>query len=148
MSKEVILSLSKAKGDFVVKTARSSGSGGQNVNKRDTKAQITHPASGARGECQTHRTQEQNKAEAFSRLITSDRFQTWLRIELAKRGIKLKDTATTGPTGMRGEKVRTYNLVRDTVVDHRAGFSVRGVQHVLDGNIDEIVASLKEKADG
>jgi peptide chain release factor 1 len=143
MEREVLFSLSKAAGDFVVKTARSSGPGGQNVNKRDTKIHISHPASGAKSVCQTHRTQEKNRAEAFRRLVGSDVFQAWLRVELARRGISSEQERVGGPTGSRGEKVRTYNFPRDEVTDHRVGLTVRGVKSVLGGDIDAFVDALR-----
>ena len=144
--REIILSLSKKKGDFVVSTSRSSGPGGQNVNKRDTKVRITHPASGAFGESQTHKEQEKNRREAFRRLVDSPKFQTWLRAELARRGHTEAPGGLDGPTGSRGEKIRTYHFPRDEVVDHRIGLKTKGVKKVLDGRLDEIVRSLREEA--
>jgi len=144
MSREVLLTLSKANGDFVVTTARSSGPGGQNVNKRDTKVYVAHPASGAKTSCQTHRTQERNRAVAFRRLIASKKFQTWLKLELARRGVEAAEHAT-GPTGSRGEKVRTYHYPRDEVTDHRVGVSVRGVKDVMDGHLDVFIDALTAK---
>jgi len=140
--RELLFSLSKANGDFVVKTARSSGPGGQNVNKRDTKVRVAHPASGATAECQTHRTQERNRAEAFRRLIEGEIFQTWLRLELAKQGVESAPDHATGPTGSRGSKVRTYHFPRDEVTDHRVGLTVKGVKQVLDGDLDAFIEAL------
>ena len=141
--RELLFSLSKANGDFLVKTARSSGPGGQNVNKRDTKVHITHPASGAKAECQTHRTQERNRSEAFRRLVASKTFQMWLRLELSRRGVETQgQLGGTGPTGSRGEKVRTYHFPRDQVTDHRVGLTVTGVKRVLDGDLGEFVDAL------
>ena len=141
--RELLFSLSKANGDFLVKTARSSGPGGQNVNKRDTKVHITHPASGAKAECQTHRTQERNRSEAFRRLVASKTFQMWLRLELSRRGVETQEQlGGTGPTGSRGEKVRTYHFPRDQVTDHRVGLTVTGVKRVLDGDLGEFVDAL------
>jgi len=146
MDKTLLFSLSKSNGDFVVKTARSSGPGGQNVNKRDTKVHVFHPASGAKAECQTNRTQERNRSEAFRRLIRSEAFQKWLRLELARRGVdQPQEQGATGPTGSRGEKVRTYNFSRDEVTDHRVGLTVKGVKRVLDGDIDDFVGALTVK---
>jgi peptide chain release factor 1 len=141
--RELLFSLSKAKGDFVVTCARSSGPGGQNVNKRSTKVHITHPASGAKAECQTHRTQERNRSEAFKRLVEGETFQAWLRLELARRGVETpQEHGGIGPTGSRGEKVRTYHFPRDQVTDHRVGLTVTGVKRVLDGDLDEFVEAL------
>lgn len=143
MSKEILFSLSKAAGDFVVTTARSSGPGGQNVNKRSTKVHVSHPASGAKAVCQTHRTQEQNRAEAFRRLVNGEVFRTWLRLELARRGVESQpEHGGTGPTGSRGEKIRTYHFPRDEVTDHRVGLSVKGVERVLDGDLAAFITAL------
>lgn len=71
--------------DFVIQTFRAGGKGGQNQNKRNTGVRIIHPASGARGESREHRTQLLNKRAAFSRLVLTDMFQTWLKVETARR---------------------------------------------------------------
>jgi peptide chain release factor 1 len=138
--KELILSLSKKKGDFIVKTSRSSGPGGQNVNKRETNVEVIHPASGATGRSQTHRTQEKNRREAFKRLSETPKFKTWLRIELAKRGLQ---TGVTRQETHNTERVRTYHFPRDEVVDHQSGLKVGGVKDVLDGKIDSLIESVK-----
>lgn len=143
--RKLIFSLSKKNGDFVVQTFRSSGPGGQNVNKRDTAVRITHPASGAVGESQTHRKQFENRKEAFKRLTESKKFKEWLKVELARRGVQGQERPGDGPTGSRGERVRTYNMVRDEVVDHRIGLHVNYAQSVLDGNLDDIITGLKEE---
>lgn len=82
MPKQLLFSLTKK--DFDVKFVRAQGKGGQKVNKTSSAVQITHRASGARGDCQTYRQQSQNKKEAFIRLINSDTFQKWLKIETAR----------------------------------------------------------------
>lgn len=61
------------------------GAGGQKVNKTSSACRITHPASGAAGNCRTHRHQAQNRKEAFQRLIKSKKFLDWLRVETAAR---------------------------------------------------------------
>ena len=76
MPKELLFTLSKEKGDFVVETFRCGGKGGQNVNKVETGVRIKHPASGAVGESREERTQGQNKKIAFDKLIKSKKFQT------------------------------------------------------------------------
>lgn len=144
-SREPLLTLSKAKGDFVVLTSRSSGPGGQNVNKRETKVCIRHPASGATATCQEHRTQEQNKAAAFRRCVESETFRAWLRLELARRGL-ISEGATsgdTGPTGSRGAKIRTYHGPRGTVTDHRTG-TVAPLDRVLDGDLSEFLGEVRQ----
>lgn len=78
-----IFSLSKK--DFEVQTFRSGGPGGQHQNKRDTAVRITHRASGTVGTSRSERSQHRNKKLAFERLVESKSFQTWARLEAAKR---------------------------------------------------------------
>ena len=80
--RERILHLTK--NDFVMQTFRCGGKGGQNRDKRDTGVRFIHPPSGARGESREHRTQAQNRKEAFLRMAHSDAFQKWVRIAHAK----------------------------------------------------------------
>lgn len=68
-----------------MQTFRTGGKGGQNRDKRDTGVRFIHPPSGARGECQEHRKQGQNKKVAFERMASSPAFRRWLGIEHARR---------------------------------------------------------------
>lgn len=70
--------------DCEVQHFRSGGSGGQNQNKRDTGTRIIHHPSGARGESREERSQLQNKKTAFLRMVKSDKFQLWLRLETGR----------------------------------------------------------------
>lgn len=83
--KELLYSLSKEKGDFIIQPFKGSGKGGQKRNKTMSCARIIHPASGSVSECQEERSFDQNKKKAFKRLIQSDKFQQWHRIESARR---------------------------------------------------------------
>lgn len=71
--------------DLEMQTFRSGGAGGQNQNKRDTGVRLIHKESGAVGESRDTRSQHQNKVLAFKRLCNSDKFQTWVKVEAAKR---------------------------------------------------------------
>lgn len=84
MEKQLLFSLSKAKGDFVVQPFKGSGKGGQKRNKTMSCCRIIHPKSGAVSECQEERSYEQNKKRAFRRLIEGEAFQKWHKIETAK----------------------------------------------------------------
>jgi len=75
MKKELLFSVTKK--DFDIQTFRSGGKGGQNQDKRDTGVRIIHRESGAKGESRTHRSQAQNKKEAFYRLIKSPKYKIW-----------------------------------------------------------------------
>lgn len=83
MSDDKRLIFSVTKKDFIIETFRSGGKGGQNQNKVETGVRIKHPESGSVGESRTHRTQLQNKKEAFRRLVDSEKFQNWLRVKCA-----------------------------------------------------------------
>lgn len=89
--KELILSLSKEKGDFTIQPFKGSGKGGQKRNKTMSACRIIHPASGTVSECQEERSFEQNKKKAFKRLIKNSKFKAWYKIELAKRTGKMDD---------------------------------------------------------
>lgn len=79
MNKELLFSVTKK--DLRIDTFRSGGKGGQNQNKRDTGVRITHLESGAVGESREERSQEQNKKNAFRRMVASDNFQRWIKIK-------------------------------------------------------------------
>lgn len=82
MAKQLLFSITKK--DFRVEFYRGSGAGGQHRNKTDSACRITHIASGAVGMSEDERSQYQNKKKAFERLVKSDKFQKWYRIEVAK----------------------------------------------------------------
>lgn len=83
-SKDKQLLFTLTKKDFKMETFRAGGKGGQNQNKRDTGVRIRHPASGAVGESRNHRTQGKNKQAAFLRLIESQKFKVWHKMEVAR----------------------------------------------------------------
>lgn len=82
MARELLFSVTK--GDFRVDTFRAGGKGGQHQNKTESAVRITHLASGAVGISRDHRSQPQNRKEAFLRLVKSPKFQNWLRVETAR----------------------------------------------------------------
>lgn len=89
-ARELLFSLSKAKGDFVVETFRAGGKGGQNQNKVETGVRIRHPASGAVAECREERSQLQNRKKAFVRLLETKKFKVWhkMAVGMALQGIE------------------------------------------------------------
>lgn len=83
--KELLFSLSKANGDFIVQPFKGSGNGGQKRNKTMSACRITHPASGTVSECQEERDFLQNKKKAFERLLEKESFKKWYNLEKLKR---------------------------------------------------------------
>jgi len=84
---EYVFSLSKK--DFTIQTFRAGGKGGQNQNKVESGVRIVHAASGAVGESRNFRDQLANKKAAFKRLVDSNKFRAWLRVEAAKRSFEI-----------------------------------------------------------
>lgn len=91
MAKELLMSLSKEKGDFIVEPYKGSGKGGQHRNKTMSGCRIKHPASGAVAECCVERSFHQNRTSAFKKLIASEKFQKWFKYECAKRTGSIAD---------------------------------------------------------
>lgn len=89
MSKELLFSVTK--NDFEMQTFRAGGSGGQNQNKVNSGVRLIHKASGARGEARDQRSFEQNRRNAFLRLIETKTFKAWHKIETARRLGQLVD---------------------------------------------------------
>lgn len=81
---ELLFSLSKAKGDFIVQPFKGSGKGGQKRNKTMSCCRIIHPASGAVAECQEERSFYQNRKKAFKKLVDSDTFLCWHKLKCAQ----------------------------------------------------------------
>lgn len=83
MNKQLLFSLSKDSGDFIVQPFKGSGNGGQKRNKTMSACRIVHPASGAVSECQEERSFEQNKKRAFLRLLEKPEFKCWYKLKVA-----------------------------------------------------------------
>lgn len=92
--------------DFEMQTFRSGGAGGQNQNKVNSGVRLIHKASGAVGEARNSRYQHQNKQAAFLRLIKSDKFQGWMKIETARRLGTLRDIEKIVDDLMRPENIK------------------------------------------
>ena len=124
--------------DLRIDTFRSSGAGGQHINKTSSAIRVTHLPTGMVVECQNERSQFQNKDKALeilrSRLLAQKQKEQQDAINASRQG-------QVG-TGDRSEKIRTYNFPQDRCTDHRIGLTVHNLSKIMDGNLDELIDAL------
>ncbi|MBQ6992697.1 MAG: peptide chain release factor 1 [Clostridia bacterium] len=124
--------------DIRMEVFRASGAGGQHVNKTSSAVRLIHEPTGIVAECQTERSQVQNREYAM-RLLKSRLYE----IEKEKRDSELaSERKSQVGTGDRSEKIRTYNYPQGRITDHRIGFSIYQMENFLNGNIDEMIDNL------
>ncbi len=124
--------------DLQIDTYRSSGAGGQHVNKTESAIRITHLPTGTVVECQDERSQHKNKDRAM--MILRSRL---LEAEREKQNSQIADERRSQVgTGDRSERIRTYNFPQGRVSDHRIGLTLYKIEAIMNGDLDEIIDSL------
>ena len=124
--------------DIKLEVFRSSGAGGQHVNKTSSAVRLIHIPTGIVAECQTERSQTQNREYAM-KLLQSRLYEK----EKQERDSKLaNERKSQVGSGDRSEKIRTYNYPQGRITDHRIGFSIYQMEDFLNGNLDEMIDNL------
>lgn len=124
--------------DLQIDTYRSSGAGGQHVNKTESAIRITHLPTGLVVECQDERSQYKNKDKAM-RVLRSRLYE----MEQAKRSAAAAaERRSQVGSGDRSERIRTYNFPQGRVTDHRIGLTLYKIDAIMDGALDELIDAL------
>ena len=124
--------------DIKMEVFRASGAGGQHVNKTSSAVRLIHEPTGIVAECQTERSQVQNREYAMKLLKTR-----LYEIEKEKRDSELaNERKSQVGTGDRSEKIRTYNYPQGRITDHRIGMSIYQMENFLNGVLDEMIDNL------
>jgi len=127
--------------DLRVDTFRSSGAGGQHVNKTDSAIRITHLPSGIVVECQDERSQHKNRSRAMSllkaRLLANERAK--------QQSEQAQSRKLQVGSGDRSERIRTYNFPQGRVTDHRINLTLYKLDDVMKGGLDELIGALNQE---
>ena len=124
--------------DIEMQVFRSSGAGGQHINKTSSAVRLIHKPTGTVVECQQERSQFQNRDKAMQ----------LLRSRLYEEKVREQEQAVTDQrrsqvgTGMRNERIRTYNFPQGRMTDHRIGLTLYKLENVMNGDLDEIIDGL------
>ena len=124
--------------DLQIDTYRSSGAGGQHVNKTESAIRITHLPTGLVVECQDERSQYKNKDKAMKVLRSRLYERELARREEAEAASRRSQVGSGG----RSERIRTYNFPQGRVTDHRIGLTLYKIDAILDGGLDELIDAL------
>jgi peptide chain release factor 1 len=127
--------------DLRIDTYRSSGAGGQHVNKTDSAIRITHLPTGIVVECQDERSQHKNRSRALSllkaRLLAAEREK--------QQSAQAQSRKLQVGSGDRSERIRTYNFPQGRVTDHRINLTLYKLDEVMNGNLDELIRALNQE---
>jgi peptide chain release factor 1 len=127
--------------DLRIDTYRSSGAGGQHVNKTDSAVRITHLPSGIVVECQDERSQHKNRSRAMAllkaRLLAAEQEK--------QQSAQAHSRRLQVGSGDRSERIRTYNFPQGRVTDHRINLTLYKLQQIMNGELDELIEALQQE---
>ncbi len=124
--------------DLQIDTYRSSGAGGQHVNKTESAIRITHVPTGIVVACQDERSQHKNREAAMKMLRT----RLYDMMEQERNASIAADRKSQVGTGDRSERIRTYNFPQGRMTDHRIGLTLYKLENIMNGDLDEIIDAL------
>lgn len=125
--------------DLTIQTFRSSGAGGQHINKTESAVRIIHNPTGTVVECQEERSQRQNKEKALKRLYAI----LYEAEKTARDSAIAEDRRIQVGTGDRSERIRTYNFPQSRVTDHRINLTLYKLDDMMNGGCDEVFEALR-----
>ena len=124
--------------DIEMQVYRSSGAGGQHINKTSSAVRLIHKPTGLVASCQEERSQVQNR-EKCMRMLASKLYEIEQeRVTSEVTGLRRSQVGT----GMRNERIRTYNFPQGRVTDHRIGLTLYKIDEIMDGGLDELIDAL------
>ena len=124
--------------DLEIDTYRSSGAGGQHINKTESAIRITHKPTGLVVTCQDERSQHKNRESAM-KMLRSKLYDIKQREQQSQIAADRKSQVGTGD---RSERIRTYNFPQGRVTDHRIGLTLYKIEAIMNGDLDEIIDAL------
>ena len=124
--------------DIEMQVFRASGAGGQHVNKTSSAVRLIHRPTGTVVECQQERSQFQNRDKAMQ-LLRSRLYEEKVREQ--EEALTAERRSQVG-TGMRNERIRTYNFPQGRVTDHRIGLTLYKIDAIMNGDLDEVIDAL------
>lgn len=126
-------------GDLKIDVFRSSGAGGQSVNKLETAIRITHLPTKIVVQCQDERSQIQNKLRAL-KVLKAKLYDIEMKKQMDEISAQRKSMVRSGD---RSDKIRTYNFPQNRVTDHRIGLTLYNLSNIIEGDLDELIEQVK-----